>query len=104
MIQSQEKQKSDALDIQDAFDDIDADPDEDNVDVLGRCRKLLQLLVALWLRCTITTTSANLMQTIDKIIRSPGAVANTTVKKEDDGGDDNDVKNEEDSDDGLGLW
>ena len=43
------------------------------------------------------------MQTIDKIIRSPGAVGNTTVKKEDDGGDDNDVKNKEDSDDGLGL-
>ena len=47
MIQSQERQKSDALDIQDAFDNIDADPDEDNVDVLGRCRKLLELLVAL---------------------------------------------------------
>ena len=47
MIQSQERQKSDALDIQVAFNDIDADPDEDNVDVFGRCRKLLQLLVAL---------------------------------------------------------
>ena len=45
IIQSQERQKSDALEV--AFNDIDADPDEDNVDVFGRCRKLLELLVAL---------------------------------------------------------